>query len=404
MADANSVQTQIQLSEKKQDTDESSSPMHNNQEKAIVEIQIRMGCVKEIDTINRQFQGAVQIAMRWPKLETETDEPIKENIPKLRPFNIENSFIDTEDIILYGPRIAKKSRKHTSYFDSIKSDIWEIVCEYQGIWTMDKNTEEEPLLDFPFDENNITFLFYLLNSENFELKFIKNYEKNESAFILQRWSFQSVEFDVNSAHTLLWYQFNEQTSCIEHGLEIGLTTTRKWKYYFNQVAVFTFLLAILSFVAYFFDPNDLGQRLGHLTTLILAQIANLYVVNAALPKLPFYTALDVYILNSFLLSVFVTFSSCIVHEIDDHDVAIQVDFISFYVGIVYVMFNNGYLFYKRFAIPRRRKHVDKAEQEQKDKDEAVKLVGKMRFDGVDNGFYDIDGLNSRYTLLKYNWN
>ena len=50
---------------------------------------------------------------------------------------------------------------------------------------------------------------------------------------------------------MIWYQFDEQTSCNQHGFNVGFMTQRKWRYYWNQVGVFTWLLAILSFVAYF---------------------------------------------------------------------------------------------------------------------------------------------------------
>ena len=162
--------------------------------KSIVELQIDIGSVKELDTISRQFTGQIYITLRWKKKDTETDEPDKDNQPKILPLNLEDSFIDTDDQIIIGPRTANKSQKYDSYFDEKDGNefnVWELVQVLSGVWTITVDaTSRDPLLDFPFDKQLIDFQFHLVNVDKFTLKLVKNYKNNPHAIQFRGYRFK----------------------------------------------------------------------------------------------------------------------------------------------------------------------------------------------------------------------
>ena len=51
--------------------------------------------------------------------------------------------------------------------------------------------------------------------------------------------------------------------------------------------------------------EDLADRYGVLLTLLLAAVAFQYIINSELPKLPYLTLLDIYVLFSFAFVFFV---------------------------------------------------------------------------------------------------
>ena len=388
--------------------DKSTLELAMQQKRAIAEIQIDVHSVKELDTINRQFTGEISVVVRWAKKDSEGDKPDHENTPKFLPYNLENSFIDVDQQIIYGPRIAHKSRKYESHFVEHwrnNKKVWELVYIFSGVWTIQADHQVDPLLEFPFDQQDIGFELILLNSDKFVLEFVKNYQDNLNAIRFQKGAFQSGEFEVENMAIVLWHEFNEQTSSIDHGLSVLVAAKRKWKYYWNQVGIFTFLLAALSFVAYFFEPSDLGSRLGHLTTLILAQIASLYVVDASLPKLSFYTTLDYYVLFSFMTTCVVTISSCCIYLIEDEDEAWKWDIRSLYICLAYTAAYHIYMIWTWFRITKKKDKEADIEKEQEAKEEDIKVIRKlltrMKYVDTIREEMNIEDVDTVYTCLNF---
>ena len=143
-----------------------------------------------------------------------------------------------------------------------------------------------------------------------------------------------------------------------------------------------------------FEPDD-SSRIGHLTTLILAQIASLYIVDSSLPKLSFFTLLDVYVLCSFLLTVFITISSCGIYLIQDDDKQLKRDFYSLYICIGYAVLYHIFMVFKYCQMIRRDEgdeEIDKLLERQ---------LAVMRYVDEENEIQEIEGVKMGWVLVNY---
>lgn len=81
-------------------------------------------------------------------------------------------------------------------------------------------------------------------------------------------------------------------------LNLGLKVERVWWAYVNQVFVVLGLISASTMAAFALEEDNLPNRLGHTTTMFLTAIAFQFVVSTMLPKLPYLTVLDKYVLGS----------------------------------------------------------------------------------------------------------
>jgi len=78
---------------------------------------------------------------------------------------------------------------------------------------------------------------------------------------------------------------------------VRLKVSRVWSPYVFQIFVVFALIWILSLVAFMSDPIDgTGSRIGQATTMVLTVVAFQFVISSLLPKLPYLTLADKYIL------------------------------------------------------------------------------------------------------------
>merc|ERR1719273_413039 len=79
-----------------------------------------------------------------------------------------------------------------------------------------------------------------------------------------------------------------------------MKVARKWSIYFWRIGIFTMILSACSLSVFTLDKSeDLADRYNMLLTLLLAAVAFQYIINAELPKLPYLTLMDIYVLFSF---------------------------------------------------------------------------------------------------------
>ncbi len=88
------------------------------------------------------------------------------------------------------------------------------------------------------------------------------------------------------------------------GFAFQFTAKRNFPYYLFQVIVPLAVVVGMSWAAFWIDPSQTGAQIGVATSAILSLIAFKFVLSGLLPKLPYMTRMDYFMLGSTLLVFF----------------------------------------------------------------------------------------------------
>ncbi|KAF0690009.1 Aste57867_18571 [Aphanomyces stellatus] len=89
--------------------------------------------------------------------------------------------------------------------------------------------------------------------------------------------------------------------------KVRLRVQRIATYYVQNIVVIMCLLSLLGPLVFVLDVDDLGDRLSTVLTLLLTAVAFKFVISSALPKVPYNTLLDSFVLASTISLVLVAF-------------------------------------------------------------------------------------------------
>lgn len=78
--------------------------------------------------------------------------------------------------------------------------------------------------------------------------------------------------------------------------KVSMRVRRIANYYLQNIVFVLFMLSLLGPLAFLLDVDDLGGRLSTLLTLLLTAVAFKFVITSSLPKVPYNTLMDYYIL------------------------------------------------------------------------------------------------------------
>ena len=84
-------------------------------------------------------------------------------------------------------------------------------------------------------------------------------------------------------------------------MSITIEIKRQQGFYILQVYVPCIILVFLSWIIFFMNPDQIGDRLAIGVTLILTMIFLLGYVNGSLPKVSYIKAIDWYMISALLL-------------------------------------------------------------------------------------------------------
>ncbi len=85
------------------------------------------------------------------------------------------------------------------------------------------------------------------------------------------------------------------------GFAFEFTARRYFLYYLWQVVIPLLLIVMMSCTVFWIDPTNVGSQIGIATSSILTLIAYRFVMAGLLPRLPYMTKMDYFILGSTLL-------------------------------------------------------------------------------------------------------
>lgn len=117
------------------------------------------------------------------------------------------------------------------------------------------------------------------------------------------------------------YNSHEQRS----NFRIIMHLQRKATFYLSNVGLMLFVLSMSSACSFFVDLGELGDRLSILVTFLLLAVMYKYIVNDWIPRKPYWTAMDKYIMTVFAFQLVPIIESCALAHLDDEEQRQELD-------------------------------------------------------------------------------
>jgi len=300
----------------------------------VVDVSFKIYSIADIDCIEVTFRVNIKLFLHWedPKLIGIPDGtvlvPGKDDIPGLfdPDIRISNEF-ELEET-------SRELRVTDSATGRVKFSIG-----YRGkIYIVNMS-----LKYFPFDAQNLQIILRPHKLDEKKLVFEYNAEESASDYHpVHEWRF--VGFCAKRGRTDPATSSAGKTYSTLH---IIICVQRESDWFVNNIIMPTFVLTMVSWATFGLYPAvDYGVRLDCSVGVILATIANKFVVGDSLPKVPFRTLVDQYIDVSFLCQVISIFATIFVEKYsDENEITAQWLNISFFLleVAIYVVFHIWFL-------------------------------------------------------------
>jgi hypothetical protein len=112
------------------------------------------------------------------------------------------------------------------------------------------------------------------------------------------------------------------------GYVFEFTAQRLVRYYVWKIILPLVLIVLMSWSVFLIDPTNAGTKIGVATTALLTLIAYRFVIESQVPRIPYLTRLDVFILADTLLilsSLFMVTTTAYIVRIEKEDLARKID-------------------------------------------------------------------------------
>lgn len=331
-----------------------------------VEIYFYLWRIHHIDTVAQSFSISVTVSLSWieddahKNFKSETFEDGDESSWKLKDFKwnpqvkfnsvLEEDEIEHEDWFRVTPMVL--SRKSINTKANITKDVWmksyrdsnEQMRVTQFMRRKLTVSEAFELKNFPFDIQPLHIQFSSSwDCKNVLLTFNKTMPSSMDPNPLdsQEWEFHKprlIAYDMDwrdDDQPLLSLSSQSVSGARYSRAYIALTVKRKPEYYLWNIYVMLLILGTLSFTVFSVDPQETGDRLGIMLTLVLALVAFKLVLVQMLPSISYLTMLDVYTLGSIQLMFFISIFNAILPALGLYgQVLITADFVVLVIGAI----------------------------------------------------------------------
>ncbi len=159
------------------------------------------------------------------------------------------------------------------------------------------------LSEFPLDKHRFVIQFVAVGYPADELKFVPDVlERGDQKIVgggisdrlsLPDWTIVKYE--------ILGKPYEPIKEIKAAGFTFEFVAKRQFMYYLWQVIVPLAVIVIMSWAAFWIDPNNTGAQIGVASSSILTMIAYRFVLASLLPRLPYMTRMDYLTLGSTLL-------------------------------------------------------------------------------------------------------
>jgi len=221
-----------------------------------------------LDHIAAKARGAKE---RYSLNRAEVDEfSEKYNIPAVSVFNINEGGPEGDaDIRIYGGFPGKTLIMWNRGYRCVCREIFELNA-------------------FPFDSNELSLQLRLNDPLTWDI-----YDLTVQVVQFNKAALYQTEF-VIAEPTI------KRGSPSHKATDIAFRATRLARYYIQNIVAMMFSFSILGLLAFVMEVQDLGDRVSTVLTVILTAVAFKFVIDGSLPKVPYNTVIDMYILASSL--------------------------------------------------------------------------------------------------------
>ncbi len=260
------------------------SPPGNGEQPVRVAPSIYLLDLDGIDNVNQNFEANILYMANWndPRLAHSGSGEIS------RPLNE-----------VWNPRllILNQQRIWKTFPEVVKIDPQGNVNYRQRLWG--SFSQPLDLRDFPFDSQQLQLSVIAAGYTPEEVELVPHSEKSSGvgkSLSVPDWDV--IDWKVESS------TFHPGTELIESmaGFTYSLRVERRHLFYVAKVIIPLVLIMAMSWAVFWMDPKEGGgTQIGISVTAILTLIAYTFAAGASLPKVPYLTRLDYFILFSTVL-------------------------------------------------------------------------------------------------------
>lgn len=257
-----------------------------------VDCMFYIDAIYHVDTVHQVFDANVVVRYRWRLTESQAERylasPDTFKICKYQDLHPRFKIPNLKEL--------QEWKDYPKKFKTTTSN--EVYCEssFRVVGTFMEKMELE---SFPFDIQDITITLVCNVPTNYYILTPNKKESDigimrEKFLTMSEWSVETLS--VQFTHT----QKSESRSRTEKSvMRIFVKVRRKWIAYFWRVIIIMAIINFCSLFVFCIDISEPGDRGGHIFTIMLTAVAFQFVVQTELPKLPYLTYLDYYVLSSY---------------------------------------------------------------------------------------------------------
>ncbi|MCK5392529.1 MAG: hypothetical protein KAJ31_08875 [Deltaproteobacteria bacterium] len=170
-------------------------------------------------------------------------------------------------------------------------------------------TSDLDFADFPFDNQVLHFIMAAVGVDGRDIAFeVDNTTTGQrSSFSAEGWTIKLA--DAKNTNELLKTWGDEPILNLKR-IDFTLVAERAKLYYLWKVIAPLCLIVLMAWAVFWIDPKHLGPQVGLSTATVFTLIAYRFSVGFSLPKVPYFTRLDAFVLFSTLL-VFIALGTAI---------------------------------------------------------------------------------------------
>ncbi|MEO5913525.1 MAG: hypothetical protein ABIS50_04785 [Luteolibacter sp.] len=245
--------------------------------------------ITKIDSVEQTFTINFMLILRW------NDPSLKHNGPGNKKYPL--SEIWNPNLLIAND--AGGTTRSLPEFGEVTPD-GDVVYRQRILGTF---TDLLDLRDFPFDQATFGIHFTMPGYRPEDIRFepdpamvaagMRDGSGLSNHLIIQDW--QVLSSSAGSSD----YQIAPGLSTA--GLTFEFTAARNSQYFILKVILPLLLIVMMSWSVFWIDPSDTGPQFSISVTSMLTLIAYRFAIEANVPKLPYLTRLDAFILTSTLL-------------------------------------------------------------------------------------------------------
>lgn len=245
-----------------------------------IEVKIRLLDIEQIDNVSQSFVANLALVLRWHDQELAHDG--QDSISK-----------DLNDIWHPRIQILNQQRLVQTFPQTVEIHPDGEVVYRQRVWGSFSQPLE--LRKFPFDTQRLKFTLVDVSSGSREVVLKPSPKAGISeSLTIPDWSVRQWKFETENL------QFDNE-STPRSGVVFSLEVERDTNYFIFKAIMPLILIVMMSWLVYWIDPSLVASQISVAVTAMLTMIAYRFALAGMIPRLPFLTSLDHFVLASTLM-------------------------------------------------------------------------------------------------------